>query len=71
MKNKQAQTHDAGRREFLHGAAAAGVGAAVVASFPGAVAAAPEQPQVSAEVTRDKGYQETGHVRKYYETLSS
>ena len=70
MKKNPKQTHDVSRREFLQGSAAAGVGVAIAASFPGAAAASQEEPVSKAE-SGNKGYQVTSHVRKYYETLSN
>ena len=72
MKKNPKQPHNVSRRDFLQGTAAAGVGAAVAVSFPGAVAASQDEQVTKAEeVSRDKGYQVTSHVRKYYETLSN
>jgi len=68
---KKKQTESVSRREFLQGAAAAGVGAAVAVSLPGVAAAATHDTKVAAATTRDKGYEETSHVRQYYETLSN
>ena len=72
MKNKQdlspEESPEVSRREFLRGTAVAGVGAALAASVPGAAMAAEEEVEQVAQ-TRDKGYQLTSHVKKYYETL--
>ena len=58
------------RREFLRDSAAASVGAAIAVGVPGVAMSAEEKPD-TAERTRDKGYQLTGHVKKYYQTLQS
>lgn len=52
------------RRSFLKGAAVAG-GAAVIA--PAVVVAAETTAPVETPVTGDKGYEENGYIRKYYD----
>lgn len=68
MKKEREQTHDAARRNFLRTSAGTGLGAAVAASMPRAVAAA-ETPVTESEAK--KGYRLTRHVLDYYKTLSS
>jgi hypothetical protein len=63
-KQKQKAKGAVGRRAFLKGAAVAG-GAAILATGESAVAATD---QLSADLTADAGYQESGHVRDYYKT---
>lgn len=61
---------DGGRRRFLSGAAAAGVGTAVAAVVPaGSALAGTEQPHD--EAGSGKGYQLTQHVIDYYKTAAS
>jgi len=61
---------DIGRRRFLSGVAAAGVGTAVAAAVPaGSALAGTGQPQ--AEAGGSKGYQLSQHVLDYYKTAAS
>jgi hypothetical protein len=67
MKKDQKQTHDAGRRNFLRGSAATGLGIAAAAALPAAVAAE----TLATEQDGNKGYQLTQHVLDYYKTLAN
>lgn len=53
------------RRKFL---AAAGVGGAAVAAVAAVRLDGSAKPEVAQVKTGGKGYQETAHVRRYYET---
>jgi len=57
------------RRDFLKGAAATGGAVAIVAATGQAAVA--EQTEVTAEPKKSKGYQETQHVRDYYNSARS
>ena len=69
MKQKQKQSHDKSRREFLQGSASAGVGIAVAATLPGAVTGA--EAETVASKPESKGYRLTNHILEYYKTISS
>jgi hypothetical protein len=59
------------RRAFLKGAAAASGAAVVVATTGTTVAHATEEVEAVASVKKEKGYQETQHIRDYYDTTRS
>ncbi|MDH5368806.1 MAG: twin-arginine translocation signal domain-containing protein [Gammaproteobacteria bacterium] len=59
------------RREFLKGAAAAGGAAVVVAATGQNVAVAAEEIETVSPNKKAKGYQETQHVRDYYDSTRS
>lgn len=59
------------RREFLKGAAAAGGAAVVVATTGQNVAIAAEEIETVSTSNKAKGYQETQHVRDYYDSTRS
>jgi len=65
MKQKSERKSNMARREFLKGAAAAG-GAAVVVAATGRNVMASENTETITESKKPKGYQETQHVRDYY-----
>lgn len=67
--NVAGRAQSSGRRRFLQKAALAGSSAAAAAAVPGLVAAQPEA-EVSPEIARPLGYQETEHVRTYYRLCS-
>ena len=67
MKKHQKQLHDAGRRDFLRGSAAAGAGAAIAATLPVASSAAEEQQSAKEK----QGYRLTDHIIAYYKTTVS
>jgi len=58
---------DKNRRNFIQGAAGAGVGTALAAALPGA-AMASEQ---SVEDKKPQGYRLTQHILEYYKTAAS
>ena len=59
------------RREFLKGAVAAGGAAAVVVSTGSTAAITSEKVAVANPIEKEKGYQETQHVRDYYNSARS
>jgi outer membrane lipoprotein SlyB len=66
-----AAARSAGRRGFLAGAGAAGVAGAAVLATRGnapAVPAGAAADAVSSKPVGNRGYHETDHVRKYYDT---
>jgi len=68
--NSDNTPEDSGRRSFLSGAAAAGVGTAVAVVVPaGSALADSRQPQ--ADASDSKGYQLSQHVLDYYKTAAS
>jgi len=62
------QKSNKSRREFLKGAAAAS-GAAVVVAATGQKVAVAEEVETVSTRKKAKGYQETQHVRDYYDSL--
>ncbi len=68
MKKPEDKLADSGRRKFLHGAAGAGVGAAVVSAVPVAAVAATDD---KAADNSPEGYRLTQHILDYYKTASS
>jgi len=59
------------RREFLKGAAAAGGAAVVVATTGQNIAVADEKIKTASTNKKAKGYQDTQHVRDYYNSTRS
>lgn len=59
------------RREFLKGAVAAGGAAAVVVSTGSTAAIASEEVKTVSKSNKAKGYQETQHIRDYYNSARS
>ena len=59
---------DAGRRKFINGAAAAGLGSFAAASLPMSTLAAP--PQESGKENEGKGYRLSQHVLDYYKSTA-
>lgn len=59
------------RREFLKGAAAASGAAVVVATTGQNIAVADEEIETVSTNTKAKGYQDTQHVRDYYNSTRS
>lgn len=68
MKHDDEQVKDNGRRKFLHGAAGAGVGVAVISSVPGVVAATDTEGEKEKSA---KGYRLTQHILDYYKSAAS
>lgn len=62
MKQKQQQARQVARRDLLKLAGLGGVAAGTAA-----IAASGEAEAATAPPTRNAGYRETAHVRKYYE----
>ena len=67
MKQKSKQS----RREFLKGAVAAGGAAAVVVSTGSTAAVTNEKVETLSTSNKAKGYQETQHIRDYYNSTRS
>lgn len=67
QESKPGRTSNESRRDFLKGAVAAGGVAAVVVATGQNVMADENMDVVS--VPKSKGYQETQHVRDYYDSL--
>lgn len=65
------QKSNKSRREFLKGAAAAGGAAVVVAATGQNVAVAAEEIETVSAGKKEKGYQETQHIRDYYDSTRS
>jgi nitrous oxide reductase len=68
MKDEQHKV-SVSRRQFLRDAGVTGSAAAVAATLPGAVAAAPESEGQQDE--RHEGYRLTQHILEYYKTAAS
>ena len=66
MSKQQPEHTDASRRQFIKALGAAGGAAAVAAVASQAQAEVVEQPEVEAKSSQ--GYQETEHVRAYYDS---
>ena len=64
---KKQELKQTGRRKFLRSSAAAGAGAAIVASTPASALALTETEQAEKE---PKGYRVTEHVSAYYKTAA-
>ncbi|MFW2438274.1 MAG: formate dehydrogenase [Arenicellales bacterium] len=64
---KKQELKQKGRRKFLRSSAAAGAGAAIVASTPASAIALTETEQAEKE---SKGYRVTEHVSAYYKTAA-
>ena len=64
---KKQEMKQTGRRKFLRSSAAAGAGAAIVASTPASALALTEAEQAEKE---SKGYRVTEHVSAYYKTAA-
>ena len=69
MKQKSKPV-DKGRRKFLSGAAAAGVGGAIAATVPAATTLAATG-QDDPDEKKARGYQLTQHVLDYYKSAAS
>lgn len=67
LESKEELQSGKSRREFLKGAVAAGGAAAVVATTGNNVMAA-EVSEVTTVSNKPKGYQETQHVRDFYDS---
>lgn len=65
------QKSNKSRREFLKGAVAAGGAAAVVVSTGSTTALASEEVKTVSKSNKAKGYQETQHIRDYYNSARS
>lgn len=65
------QKSNKSRREFLKGAVAAGGAAAVVAATGSNAAVAVEEVETASLDKKAKGYQETQHIRDYYNSARS
>ncbi|MFK5914506.1 MAG: twin-arginine translocation signal domain-containing protein [Woeseiaceae bacterium] len=65
------QKSNKSRREFLKGATVAGSAAAVVAVTGSTAAVAEEKIETASVNKKTKGYQETQHIRDYYNTARS
>lgn len=64
------QKSNKSRREFLKGTVAAGGAAAVVAATGSGTVIAAEKVE-TLNPNKEKGYQETQHIRDYYDSLRS
>ena len=64
---KKQEMKQTGRRKFLRSSAAAGAGAAIVASTPASALALTETEQAE---KKSKGYRVTEHVSAYYKTAA-
>ena len=65
------QKSDKSRREFLKGTVAAGGAAAVVAATGSSAVMAADETVTVNPGKKVKGYQETQHIRDYYDSLRS
>mgnify|MGYP001816704040 CR=1 FL=1 len=65
---KKQELKQAGRRKFLHSSAAAGAGAAIVATTPASALALTEETGHTEK--KSKGYRLTEHISAYYKTAA-